>query len=82
MTQSEPRIRAEILALLAARGRGKSICPSEVARSLDADWRPLMPAIRAEAALLAAAGRLQVTQKGNPIDPATARGPIRLSLPD
>jgi hypothetical protein len=31
-----------------------------------------------EAAGLAAEGRLVVTQKGLPVDPATARGPIRL----
>ncbi|WP_341799021.1 DUF3253 domain-containing protein [Rhodovulum adriaticum] len=29
------------------RGRGKTLCPSEVARELAADWRPLMPRVSA-----------------------------------
>ena len=74
-------IRAAILAAAAARGPGRTLCPSEVARGLCADWRPLMPAIRAEAAALAQAGRLAVTQSGRPVDPETARGPVRLGLP-
>jgi len=73
-------IRAEILRQTAARGPGKTLCPSEVARVLAADWRPLMPAIRTEAAALAAEGRIAVRQKGAPADPLTARGPIRLGL--
>jgi hypothetical protein len=74
-------IRAEIEDRVAARGPGRTICPSEVARALAADWRPLMPAVRAEAARLAAEGRIAVTQKGRPVDPETARGPVRLGLP-
>lgn len=68
--------------LLTRRGPGKTICPSEVARALRTDWRPLMPAVRAVAADLAASGELAVTQKGRPADPVTARGPIRLGLPE
>ena len=72
-------IAAEILARVAARGPGGSICPSEVARALAEDWRPLMPAVRAEAARLAAEGRIVVTQRGAPVDLPAARGPIRLA---
>ena len=75
----ETAIEAEILRAVAARGPGKSICPSEVARALAADWRKLMPAVRAAAARLAARGALRVTQKGADVDPLAARGPIRLS---
>jgi hypothetical protein len=74
-------IRAALLALAARRGPGKTFCPSEVARGLAADWRALMPEIRAEAARLQAEGHLQGFQRGRPVDPATARGPIRLGLP-
>lgn len=72
---------AEILRQAEARGRGRTLCPSEVARALADDWRPLMPSIRAEAARLAKAGHITVTQKGVAVDPTKARGPIRLGLP-
>ncbi len=74
------QIATEILALAHRRGAGKTLCPSEVARALAADWRALMPAVRAEAARLQAEGSIQATQKGCPVDPATARGAIRLGL--
>lgn len=62
----------------AERDDGKTFCPSEVARRLADDWRPLMERVRERAALLAAAGELQATQGGRPVEIATARGPIRL----
>jgi hypothetical protein len=79
---SEPAIRDAILAQTAARGAEKSICPSEVARALSAeDWRPLMPRIRREAALLAREGRIDILRKGRPVDPAAEiRGVIRLRI--
>lgn len=70
-------IRAEIERQVAARGE-RSVCPSEVARALAEDWRPLMPAVREEAGALLDAGELRVTQKEADVDPRTARGPIRL----
>ena len=74
-------IEAAILAAVQQRGAGRSLCPSEVARALaPQDWRPLMPAIRAAAGRLAAAGVVCVTQKGAIVDIETARGPVRLSL--
>ena len=66
---------------LRARGPGNTICPSEVARALAPEWRPLMPEIRAVAQSLADAGRITITQRGHPVRATTARGPIRLSLP-
>ena len=74
-------LRAAILDLLARRGAGKSICPSEVARAVRADWRPLMGSVRAEAAAMVTEGLIEVTQKGVVVAPETARGPIRLRLP-
>lgn len=75
-------IRAVICDLLARRGPGKSICPSDAARALSDAWRPLMPLVRAEAAAMVAQGHLIITQKGRAVAPETARGPIRLRLPD
>jgi Protein of unknown function (DUF3253) len=41
-------LRSGILQSLKSRDRGKSICPSEIARALsdDKDWHRLMPRIR------------------------------------
>lgn len=73
-----------ILALLATRADGATICPSEaaraVAREAGIDWRPLMAATREAACRLATSGRIVVTQRGVPVDPLHARGPIRLRL--
>ena len=74
-------VAAAIMAMAAMRGEGRSFCPSEVARRLAADWRPLLPRIRATAAELVCAGRLEATQRGRAVDPLAARGPIRLKRP-
>jgi hypothetical protein len=71
------RIRAAILDLALERGRAKSLCPSEVAKSLSEDWRPLMPEVRAVAAGMP---EIMATQGGIEVDPLTARGPIRFRL--
>ena len=72
-----------ILDLLAQRDQGRTICPSEAARALGGDdgFRQLMPLVRGAAADLVRRGELEVTQSGNVVDPAEARGPIRLRLP-
>ncbi|MEM1377524.1 MAG: DUF3253 domain-containing protein [Pseudomonadota bacterium] len=75
----------EIMRRVHERGAGKTICPSEVARALadnDDAWRALMPSVRAVAAHLSQSGKIVVTQKGAPVDAETARGPIRLGLPN
>ncbi|WP_366141493.1 DUF3253 domain-containing protein [uncultured Sulfitobacter sp.] len=77
---SEAMIKTEITRQVIARGAGKTICPSEVARALAQDWRVLMPEIRAVADRMAAQGKVVITQKGQPIVAAEARGPIRLGL--
>lgn len=75
-------LRDAILGLLATRATGASICPSEAARRVaPSEWRALMETTRAAAAGLVAEGRLVVTQRGEAVDPAAARGPIRLRLP-
>ena len=67
--------------LLAERGAGKTICPSEAARRVRPDgWRPLMERTRAAARRLVAAGEVEITQQGRVVDASTARGPIRVRL--
>jgi len=76
-------IAAVILRLCAERAPAKTICPSEVARSLaghgDA-WHALMPEVRRVAGRLAAEGRIVVTQRRVVVDAVGPRGAIRLSL--
>lgn len=75
---SPEQIRDRILQKLEQRGPEKTICPSEVARDLGGDgWRQLMPQVREMGRKLAEAGAIEVTQKGQAVDPGRARGPIR-----
>lgn len=86
MASSQPDLPADeaIAAVLRAfarerAGRG-TFCPAEAARRLDpADWRALMPRVRAVAQRLVAAGELACTQQGRAVNPVKARGPIRLA---
>lgn len=75
------KVQEAILEMIAVRGPGRTICPSEVARHLcPDDWRPLMPVVRQAADSLRIAGRLRITQGGADVDLRTVRGPIRLGL--
>ena len=81
VSEAEQRERAAsaITQLLRQRA-GKTICPSEAARAIGGDdWRDLMPLVRDVASDLAAEGRVIVQQKGETVDIATARGPVRLA---
>lgn len=81
-TPGREALEAEILRLTALRGPEKSICPSEVARALDPEgWRRHMQAVRAAAAALAGAGRIEILRKGRPIPPEAMHGVIRLRAP-
>jgi hypothetical protein len=77
MTPSDKEIADVLLNLAHARGVGKTFCPSEAARQLSDNWRILMPDVRRVAADVS----LRATQKGQAVDPLTAKGPIRLGLP-
>ncbi|MGG6241156.1 DUF3253 domain-containing protein [Nodosilinea sp. AN01ver1] len=78
MSISADKIRTTLLALVQQRRPDKTLCPSEVARALSAEqWRDLMPAVREVGIELAAQGQIVVTQKGQVVDPRTAKGPIR-----
>ncbi|MFK7885708.1 MAG: DUF3253 domain-containing protein [Gammaproteobacteria bacterium] len=70
-----------IVALLAERRSGATICPSEAARRVDAARiDALMEPTRCAARRLEAAGKLDIVQKGKIVDPSTAKGPIRLRV--
>jgi hypothetical protein len=84
---SAERLRAAITTLLVEREPGKSICPSEAARSLagsdEKNWRLLMKPIRQVAVEMARAGQIRILRKGKSVaDPDSFRGVYRLALPD
>jgi hypothetical protein len=76
VSPDDARIAAALMELARRRGPERSFCPSEAARALADDWRPLMPEVRRVASRLP----LAATQKGRAVDAAAARGPIRLRL--
>lgn len=74
-----PALEAALLRLVDARAPGASVCPSEAARAVAPDgWRPLMNEAREAARRLLERGEAEVTQGGRVVDPASARGPIRV----
>ena len=85
LNENDRRLEAVIIELLRMRGAGKTICPSEAARIVAGNrspdsWRALMPAARKAARRLVAKGRVDILQKGRPVDASTARGAIRIRL--
>ena len=78
-------IEETMLSLVATRGVGKTVCPSEVARALGGPhpdgWGPLMQPVRRVAVRLAHANRVAILRKGKPVDPDDFRGIYRLALP-
>ena len=93
--EQDATLEAAILHLLAERAangdRTKTICPSEAAKLVAGDprnkshatrrdWEALMEPARSAARRLVAQGRIVITQHNQLVDPATAKGPIRLRL--
>jgi hypothetical protein len=77
MTPSDEIIAKTLMLLAHERGVDKTFCPSEAARRVDPERRrDLMPEVRRVAGSMPWAA----TQKGQTVDPQTARGPIRLAL--
>ncbi|MFE1229974.1 DUF3253 domain-containing protein [Streptomyces sp. NPDC059442] len=80
--QTERRLERAILELLDRRAPSATICPSDAARAVytgDGDgWRDLMEPARRAARRLVEAGEVEITQNGRPVEPAKARGPIRI----
>jgi hypothetical protein len=90
VTETDRRLEAAITDLLDARAGTATICPSDAARAVGGDddesWRELMEPARRAARRLVAQGEVEITQGGRVVDPATARGAIRIrrrrSTPD
>ncbi|MFJ4864695.1 MULTISPECIES: DUF3253 domain-containing protein [unclassified Streptomyces] len=82
--QTVRRLERVILELLERRAPAATICPSDAARAAyagtDDGWRALMEPARRAARRLVEAGEVDITQGGRPVDPATARGPIRIRI--
>jgi hypothetical protein len=78
-------IEATLLRLVAERGPGRTIDPSEAARALGGPhpdgWGPLMQPIRRVAIALAEQGRVVILRKGKPVDPRDFKGVYRLTAP-
>ncbi len=83
------RLEELILELLERRAEGATICPSEAARAADPEhpchsrcpaerWRDLMEPARRAARRLVDARLVEITRGGRAVDPATARGPVRI----
>ncbi|MEM9667317.1 MAG: DUF3253 domain-containing protein [Pseudomonadota bacterium] len=85
MTETDPKtnaVRDAILSLVEARGVGKTICPTEAAKSVSEEsWRKVLKDVRAEAVRLAKAGKISIYRKGRQADPDTFKGVYRLGLP-
>ena len=78
-----------ILALTETSGRSGSISPTDAARAVAAAlapdggpdaWHRYLPPIRRAAGALAREGRIEILRKGKPVDPAAAKGVIRLRI--
>lgn len=74
------RLKSSILALSEHRGPESSICPSDAARAIGGrEWRTLIGDVRELAAELAKSGQVEITQRGDVLDPdAPWSGPIRI----
>ncbi|KRE30107.1 hypothetical protein ASG82_25330 [Mycobacterium sp. Soil538] len=74
------RLEFAIRALAGHRGPGSSTCPSDAARAIGGEhWRALMDDARDTARSLARSGLVEITQRGEVLDPDTDwRGPIRI----
>ncbi|WP_250286835.1 DUF3253 domain-containing protein [Streptomyces atroolivaceus] len=80
--QTDRILERAILELLERRAPTSTICPSDAARAVyggdDDGWRALMEPARRAARRLVTAGEVEITQGGRRVEPAEARGPIRI----
>jgi hypothetical protein len=81
--ERDAELEAAILELLAERGEGKTICPSDAAKRVGGtaarrDWEGLMQPTREAARRLVKAGKIVVMQNGRVVDAERAKGAIRL----
>lgn len=74
-----------ILGLIAERGPGKTICPTEAAKASGAapsepGWGTRIKQVRAAAVGLARSGQAAIYRKGSAVDPDDFRGVYRIGL--
>ena len=85
-------VALKILALIAERDAGKTICPSDVARAIYDEkrkptdpkdgWRKYMNAVKQQALHLARIGEIDILRRGERQDPTKPiQGVIRLGPP-
>jgi hypothetical protein len=81
---SDEDVESTLLALIQARGLGKTLDPQEVARALggvhQAGWAPLMQPVRRAAIRLMKEGRVVIVRKGRTVDPDDFKGTYRIGL--
>ena len=78
---ADRELEEAVVALLANRTGGATICPSEAARVVGGEqWHDLMEPARCAARRLVARGEVDIVQGGRVVDPSTAKGPIRIRL--
>ena len=77
---TDAELERTILSLLDDRAQSSTICPSDAARAVGTadSWRSLMDLARDAARRLVEAGEVVITQGGEVVDLASARGPIRI----
>lgn len=85
LTPLDRKLEAAILDVLKGRRRAHSICPSQVAKDVADEaeaesWRTLLPGVRNAARRLYVLGKVDILQRGRPVDPSTAKGPVRIKL--
>ena len=82
LRREDRELEEALLRLLQERGPNKTICPSELARQRygEGEWRAQMETVRMAARRLVVKEQAEILQKNRPVDPSTAKGPIRIRL--
>ncbi|GAB4199448.1 MAG: hypothetical protein Tsb002_35090 [Wenzhouxiangellaceae bacterium] len=78
---TDQQLAKYILTMAEERGCAKTLCPSEVARSVSDDedtWRSLMPLVTRAAVSLRDCHRISIEQRGEVVDRHQPRGPYRI----
>lgn len=70
----------QILTLLNSRSRESTICPSDILMGEDKKNKSKMEEVRQAARRLVHQNKIEITQKGQVVDPSDFKGPIRLRL--
>ncbi len=79
-SKNKSTLEEQILLKLQSRSRDSSICPSEVLPADDKQDKVKMEEVRQAARRLVHQGLIEITQKGQVVDPSKFKGPIRLRI--